>query len=105
MKFTLALLIASEVLDMIWLFINIGAYWNMPTNGTFSTALGGYMKVVIIFTFAALFLKIPIGIFLFHYRKVSPNKTYMLDLPCLKMQLTAGGSNPISDVLKAHLNI
>lgn len=30
LKFTLGLLITSELLDMIWLFMNAGDYWNPP---------------------------------------------------------------------------
>lgn len=32
-KFTLALLTVSEVLDIIWLFMNSSDYWNPPKEG------------------------------------------------------------------------
>lgn len=36
LKFSLALLIASELLDMVWLFMNANDYWNPPSIGTSS---------------------------------------------------------------------
>ena len=40
MKFTLALLVISEILDVIWLFMNSGTYWNLPKVGPFSPSNG-----------------------------------------------------------------
>ena len=100
MKFSLCLLIASELLDVIWLFMNSSSYWNLPAVGPISRGLGGYMKIIIVLTFVGVFIKIPLGIFLYHYRDLDTSKEYLLDLPCLKMRLTPNKSNPISDALK-----
>ena len=58
------------------------------------------MKIIIVLTFVGVFIKIPLGIFLYHYRDLDTSKEYLLDLPCLKMRLTPNKSNPISDALK-----
>jgi ABC-type phosphate transport system permease subunit len=100
MKFTLGLLIFSELLDIAWLFLYSNQYWNLPSVGTVSQAMGGYMKVIIILTYVGVFVKIPLGIFLFHYRNVDESKQYVMNLSCLKMSLTPDKINPISDGLK-----
>ena len=96
MKFTLGLLIFSEVLDVIWLFMNSNTYWNLPKVGPFSQVMAGYMKIIIVLTFVGLFIKIPLGVLLYHYRNLDTSKEYVLDLPCLKMKLTANRQNPIT---------
>ena len=69
-KFSLAMLIVSELLDMIWLFMNANDFWNPPAVGTSSRAESGYLKFIIILTFLGIFVKIPLGVFLYHYRNV-----------------------------------
>lgn len=70
LKFTLGLLIVSEVLDTIWLFMNSNDYWNPPEKGVNSSAEKGYLRLIVFLTFLALFLKIPLGVFLYHYRNI-----------------------------------
>jgi len=94
-KFSLGLLIASEILDMIWVFMNANDYWSPPAVGTSSRAENGYLKFIIILTFAGIFVKIPLGVFLYHYRNVE-EKDYHLDLGLVKMQLTPNNTNPMS---------
>lgn len=100
MKFTLGLLIVSEALDMIWLFMNASDYWNPPEKGTSSSAEKGYLRFIVFLTFLGLFLKIPLGVFLYHYRNLDENKSYQLDLGFAKMQLTPNRMNPISEGIK-----
>lgn len=69
-KFSLGLLIASELLDMIWLFMNANDFWNPPVVGTSSKGESGYLKFIIVLTFIGIFVKIPLGVFLYHYRNV-----------------------------------
>ena len=69
-KFSLGLLIASELLDMIWLFMNANDFWNPPSVGTSSKGESGYLKFIIVLTFVGIFVKIPLGVFLYHYRNV-----------------------------------
>lgn len=96
-KFTLGLLIVSEVLDIIWLFMNSSDYWNPPEKGTNSSAELGYLRLIVALTFLGVFLKIPLGIFLYQYRKVDDGKEYKLDLGFAKMELKANKMNPISE--------
>jgi hypothetical protein len=70
LRFTLGLLIVSELLDVIWLFMNSNHYWNLPQNGTITIAMGGYMKLIIFLTYLGIFIKIPLGVLLYHYRNL-----------------------------------
>ena len=58
--------------------------------------MGGYMKLIVVLTFIALFIKIPLGVLLYHYRNLDMNKKYTLDLGFFKMELTPNRINPIS---------
>lgn len=99
-KFSLGLLIISELLDVIWIFMNANDYWNPPAVGTSSRAENGYLKFIIILTFFGIFVKIPLGVFLYHYRNVQ-EKQYNLDLGIVKMQLTPNKvANPMSETIK-----
>lgn len=95
-KSILALLILSEILDAIWLFMNSSQFWNPPANGTSSGAENGYLKLIILLTYLGLFMKIPLGVFLFHYRNVEESKSYELDVGVLKFTLTPNKANPIT---------
>ncbi len=95
-KFSLALLIVSELLDMVWLFMNANDYWNPPSIGTSSSSERGYLRFILILTFIGIFLKIPLGVFLYHYRNADTNKEYQIDLGIVKMQLTPNKGNPMS---------
>lgn len=99
-KFTLGLLVFSEVMDIVWLFLWSATYWNLPAVGTISRALGGYMKLIVILTYIGVFVKIPLGVFLFHYRNLDESKQFVVNLTCLKISLTPDKINPISDGLK-----
>ena len=90
-KFSLGLLITSELLDTIWIFMNANDYWNPPAVGTSSKAENGYLKFILVLTFIGIFVKIPLGVFLYHYRNVQ-EKQYNLDLGLVKMQLTPNKS-------------
>ena len=70
LKFTLTLLIVSEVLDMIWLFMNASDYWSPPQQSTNSSTEAGYLKFIVVLTFVGIFVKIPLGVFLYHYRNI-----------------------------------
>jgi len=72
----------------------------LPVDGTISRAMGGYMKIIIILTYVGVFVKIPVGIFLFHYRNVDESKQYVMNLSCMKMSLMPDKINPISDGLR-----
>ena len=80
--------------------MNSNTYWNLPKVGPFAQPMAGYMKIIIVLTFAGMFVKIPLGAFLFHYRNLDDTKEYNLDLPCLKMKLVPNTVNPITDALK-----
>lgn len=77
-------------MDCIWIFMNANIYWNPPEEGDISQKQQTYLKVIFIFTFIGLFLKIPVGVFLFHYRNPDPSKAYTLDLGCMRIQLQSG---------------
>jgi len=65
---TMILLIISEVLDMIWLFMNSNEFWNPPSEGVNSSYEINYLRFIIFLTYLGIFLKIPLGVFLYHYR-------------------------------------
>lgn len=69
-KSVLVLLIVSECLDAIWLMMNSSDYWSPPGVGTSSGYEKGYLKLIILVTYLGVFLKIPLGVFLYHYRNV-----------------------------------
>ena len=69
-KFLLVILITSEILDSVWLFMNSSEYWSPSGNGTNSGNEGGYLKLIVFLTYLGIFLKIPLGVFLYHYRNV-----------------------------------
>jgi hypothetical protein len=96
-KFVLILLMVSEVLDSIWLFMNSSDYWSPASKGTNSGYEKGYLKLIILLTYVGIFLKIPLGVFLFHYRNVDESKNYDLDIGVVKFSLTSNKKNPISD--------
>jgi hypothetical protein len=54
----------------MWLFMNSSDYWSPPGNGTSSGYEKGYLKLIILLTYLAVFFKIPLGVFLYHYRNV-----------------------------------
>lgn len=99
-KSTLAMLILSEVLDMIWLFMNSSGYWNPPAVGVNSSHQQAYLKIIILLTYLGIFLKIPLGVFLFHYRNTQSNRLYNLDIGIAKISLNPNGTNPFSEGIK-----
>lgn len=103
-KFNLALLITSELLDSVWLFMNSSDYWSPPGNGTTSGYQRGYLKLIILLTYIGVFLKIPLGVFLYHYRNVEESKTYDLDMGLVKFTLTPNKMNPITDRLNTFIS-
>lgn len=92
----LALLILSEILDAIWLFMNSGDYWSPPVVGTSSGYEKGYLKLIVMLTYLGVFMKIPLGVFIYHYREVEESRTYDLDIGVVKFSLTPIKSNPIT---------
>lgn len=95
-KSILGLLILSEVIDSMWIFMNTSDFWSPPANGTSSGYEKGYLKLIILLTYLGVFLKIPLGVFLYHYRNVEENKSYDLDIGVLKFSLTSNKVNPIT---------
>lgn len=102
-KFNLILLITSELLDSVWLFMNSSDYWSPPGNGVTSGYQGGYLKLIILLTYIGVFLKIPLGVFLYHYRNVEESKSYDLDMGLVKFTLTPNKMNPITDRLNTFI--
>jgi hypothetical protein len=103
-KSTLLMLVISEVLDMIWLFMNSDSYWSPPSEGVNSSSQQGYLKIIILLTYLGIFLKIPLGVFLFHYRNAQSNRIYNLDIGIAKISLTPNESNPFSEGIKDLFN-
>jgi hypothetical protein len=54
--------------------MNSGDYWNPPKQGVNSSAETSYLRIIVALTFAGVFLKILLGIFLYHYRKVADGR-------------------------------
>lgn len=77
--------------------MNSSDYWSPASKGTNSGYEGGYLKLIILLTYAGIFIKIPLGVFLFHYRNVDDNKNYDLDIGVIKFSLTSNKKNPISE--------
>jgi hypothetical protein len=50
--------------------MNSSDYWDPPGNGTSSGYEKGYLKLIIFLAYLGVFLKIPLGVFLYHYRNV-----------------------------------
>jgi hypothetical protein len=99
-KSTLALLILSEILDMIWLFMNSSSYWNPPSEGVNSSNQQAYLKIIILLTYLGIFIKIPLGVFLFHYRNAQSNRLYNLDIGIAKISLNPNETNPFSEGIR-----
>jgi hypothetical protein len=76
--------------------MNASEIWNPPANGTSSGYEKGYLKLIILLTYLGVFLKIPLGVFLYHYRNVEDNKSYELDIGILKFSLSPNKINPIT---------
>lgn len=100
----LALLVISELLDAIWLFMNSSSYWSPPQVGITSGYEKGYLKLIVLLTYLAVFMKIPLGVFLYHYRNVEDTKTYDLDIGVVKFSLTPNKINPITQGINSILN-
>ncbi len=90
------------MLDVIWLFMYASNQWNPPNVGNNSTGQVGYLRFIVFFTIAIIFLKIPLGYFLFKYRNANADKMYNVNLlgGVIKIALTANKSNPITRGLK-----
>lgn len=99
-KSTLALLVLSEILDMIWLFMNSASYWNPPSEGVSSSHQQAYLKIIILLTYLGIFIKIPLGVFLFHYRNTQSDRVYNLDIGIAKISLNPNETNPFSEGVK-----
>lgn len=57
-KLSLILLAASEVLDIIWLFMYASQKWNPPTVGNDSTYEKEYLRFIVFFTVVIIALKV-----------------------------------------------
>lgn len=101
LRFSLGLLAVSELLDVVWLFLNADGYWNPPEVGTSAVGQRGYLRFILFLTFLGVFLKIPLGVFLFHFRRLEAHKVYRLDLGFAKLKLEGERPNPISVGLSA----
>jgi hypothetical protein len=105
LKSVLLLLILSELLDIVWLFMYIGQYWSPPEIGNYASYQSGYLKFIIILTFVGIFLKIPLGVFLYHYRNTTADKLYKIDLGLAKIALTPNKANPITKGIHNSIGI
>lgn len=57
-KLSLVLLAASEVLDIIWLFMYASQKWNPPTVGNDSTYEKEYLRFIVFFTVVIIAIKV-----------------------------------------------
>jgi hypothetical protein len=101
-RFTLALLGGSIILDIVWLCLYANQKWNPPEVGNNSIYEVGYLRFIVFFTAALIPLKIAIGYFLFKYRNADPEAKYALSLGLMKIKLSANKANPISKGISSN---
>ena len=64
-KFTLALLAISEILDIIWLFMYAGQNWNPPQVGNNASYQTQYLRFIVFFTVVIIILKVNVLLYRF----------------------------------------
>ena len=61
--------------------------------------MGAYLKVIVVLTYIGVFLRIPVGVLLWHYRAVEAERAFTLDLGMAVLTLAQNKNNPISNQL------
>lgn len=100
-RLTLALIVASVILDLVWLILYASSKWNPSDVSNNSIYQVGYMRFIVFFTIALIPLKIGLFFFLFKHRNAQTSDKYVVSLGLMKIMLSANKSNPISKGL-AH---
>ena len=100
-RLALALIVASVVLDIVWLIMYASSKWNPSSVSNTSEYQIGYMRFIVFFTVALIPLKIALFFFLFKHRNAENQDKFIVSLGLMKIMLSANKSNPISKGL-AH---
>lgn len=58
MKFVKVMLLVAIILDLIWLFVNFGEYWNANSASQHSSLQGGFLKFILFFILITAALKV-----------------------------------------------
>ena len=95
-RLTLALILVSIVLDLVWLIMYAGTKWNPAAVSNSTIYQLGYQRFIVFFTVALMPVKIGIFFFLFKHRNAETQDKYMVSLGLMKILLSANKSNPIS---------
>ncbi len=67
-RFTLALIGISIVIDIVWLIMYAGIKWNPPKVGNDSVYETGYLRFIVFFTAVLIPLKVGIAFYLYKHR-------------------------------------
>lgn len=102
-KFTLAVLALSLVLDIIWLFMYASQKWNPPQVGNDSSYQTQYLRFIVFFTVVVIILKVPIGYCLYRIKNYNDSE-YKVSMGMFKIILNANKSNPITRNLTNIIN-
>jgi hypothetical protein len=99
---TLALIVSSIALDILWLLMYAGPSWNPSTVSNNSAYQTGYMRFIVFFTAVLIPLKIAMMALLFRHRNADIDSKFVVSLGLVRILLSANQTNPISKGLAFH---
>jgi len=70
-RLTLALIVTSIALDLVWLILYAAPKWNISQVSNNSIYQEGYMRFIVFFTVVLIPLKIGLFFFLFRHRNTN----------------------------------
>jgi hypothetical protein len=95
-RLTLALIVASIALDIVWLIVYASIKWNPSEVSNNSVYQIGYMRFIVFFTIVLIPLKTGLLVHLFKYRNADAQDKYTVSIGLMKIFLSANKINPIS---------
>ena len=98
----MGLILASIILDIVWLCLYAGQKWNPPSVGNDSIFEAGFLRFVVFFTAFLIPVKVIMEIILWRHRSAEIEEKYALTLGIMKITLSANKSNPISKGLSKN---
>ena len=95
----MGLILASIVLDVVWLCLFASQKWNPPSVGNDSIFEAGFLRFVVFFTAFLIPVKGVMEFILWKHRNAGIEEKHALTLGILKITLSGNKANPISNGL------
>ncbi len=101
-KVSLALAVCSLIMDLVWLILYTGSWFNPPAYSELNSRMAPYYQFCVVMTIALIVLKLPVIFILFQNREIDPSHSEHISLFGGKSLVIGKGEvSPIASALKS----